>query len=239
MSVNGLTVSLVMPCRNEGGHLANLISEVPDFFDEIICVSNKSTDSTVAIGNELQEKMSKFKLLRDDRTADGIGYGYAHMTGIAAAKGEIIVCADADGTYPVEDTPRILRIMEDNDLSFVSGTRYPTKEIPFKLKFGVQALNVEIFLLYGYIIHDSLSGMWVFRRSEVSSLRLTEGDWNLSPQIKLNAKKYLKKHFAEVKVIQKIRHGETKQSYFKTGLHHFLWIAKNRFSRRNHIQLSD
>lgn len=239
MSVNGSTVSLVMPCRNEGGHLADLISEVPSFFDEIICVSNKSIDSTVAVGKNLQKRISRFRLLQDDRTADGIGYGYAHMTGIDAAKSEIIVCADSDGTYPVEEVPRILAIMRENNLSFVSATRYPTNDIPFKLKFGVQLLNMEMLLLYGYVIHDSLSGMWVFKKSVSKDLELTEGDWNFSPQIKLNAKKYLKEHFAEVKITQKIRRGETKQSYLKTGLHHFLWIAKNRFSQRKRLQPHD
>ena len=48
------TVSLVMPCRNEAEFLECLIDEVPDFFDEIICVSNKSTDDTVEVGLRLE-----------------------------------------------------------------------------------------------------------------------------------------------------------------------------------------
>jgi glycosyltransferase involved in cell wall biosynthesis len=178
-------------------------------------------------------------MLQDDRVAGGIGYGYAHMTGINAAEGDIVVCADADGTYPIEDTPRILDLMNRENLRFVSGTRYPTKDIPLKLKFGVQALNIEIMLLYGVLIRDSLSGMWIFQKNAIPELKLTEGDWNLSPQIKLNAKQYLGKQAAEVKIVQKTRHGETKQNYFKTGIRHFCWIAKNRFIKREGIQPHD
>ena len=237
--IDGHSVSLVMPCRNESGHLADLIEEIPDFYDEIICVSNKSTDETVQVGRQIEKKNKKFRLLIDNRSAKGIGYGFAHMTGIAAAKNEYIVCADSDGTYPIEVFPQILEHMNVRNLSFVSGSRYPDKEIPPKLQLGVKILNCEIALLYWFRIHDSLSGMWVFRRDIVPELHLTEGDWNLSPQIKLNAHKYLGKQFAEIKIKQKHRHGETKQSYFNTGMKHLIWIAKNRFIEPRNVQHAD
>lgn len=237
--LDGKTVSLVMPCRNEAAFLAQLIDEVPDFFDEIICVSNKSTDDTVEVGLRLEERVPRFKLLQDDRTANGIGYGYAHMTGINAAEGEIIVCADSDGTYPIEDVPQLWRTMQAKGIEFASCTRYPDKTIPFKLQLGVKVLNIEIAILYGLKIHDSLSGMWVFSKTVVDDLHLTEGDWNLSPQIKLNAYKALGARFKELKITQKVRNGETKQNYFETGMRHLLWILGNRFVKRKDIQPCD
>lgn len=227
--INGMTVSLVMPCRNEAGHLAQLVNGLPSFFDEIICVSNSSTDQTVDVGRQIEHDNERFILIEDDRSKGGIGYGFAHMTGIAAAKGDIVVCADSDGTYPVEEVPCILSEMERRHLWLASCSRYPDKNIPLRLQVGVKALNVEIALLYGFVLHDSLSGMWVFKRSISDKLRLTEGDWNLSPQIKINAYKYLGNHFGEVKIVQKSRQGETKQDYFRTGMRHVIWIFKNRF----------
>lgn len=47
--INGCSVSLVMPCRNESKYLAALVKDVPSFYDEILCVSNKSTDETVQV----------------------------------------------------------------------------------------------------------------------------------------------------------------------------------------------
>lgn len=231
MAIGTHTVSLVMPCRNEVAHLADLIREVPDFYDEIICVSNNSTDNTYETGLELEHEIPRLRMLRDDRVLDGIGYGFAHMTGISEAKGDIIVCADSDGTYPIDDAPTIVRFMDDEGVTFVSGCRYPDSSIPPMLRLGVTALNIEIRLLYGYPMHDSLSGMWVFRKSIVPELRLTEGDWNLSPQIKLNAIASQGHKFREVKIEQRVRHGETKQNYLKTGTRHMLWIARNRFRR--------
>lgn len=237
--IDGSTVSLVMPCRNEARHLAQMIASIPDFYDEIICVSNKSSDNTVEVGRQIECSNKRFKLLIDDRSASGIGYGYAHMTGINHSSGEIIVCADSDCTYPVEDVPRIIKIMGKRGLQFASCSRYPDQDIPFTLQMGVKILNLEMFLLYGVFIRDSLSGMWVFEREVVPYLHLTEGDWNLSPQIKLNAWKVLGRRFGEIKITQKNRLGETKQSYLKTGLGHLLWIFKNRFIQRSSVQPAD
>ncbi len=233
------SISLVMPCRNEASHLESLIMDVPDYYDEILLVSNKSTDDTVSVGKNLEDRIPRLHLIVDDRSADGIGYGYAHMTGIDAATGDIIVCADSDGTYPIDRVPDILHEMSRRRLSFASCTRYPDPSIPHALQLGVRTLNCEIAVLYGFHLHDSLSGMWVFKREVVPQLHLTQGDWNLSPQIKLNAHKYLGKRFGEVKITQKIRLGETKQSYVKTGLHHLFWILSNRFHEPQEIQKPD
>lgn len=232
MTVQSKTVSLVMPCRNECANLEIIFNGIPDFVDEIICVSNRSTDGTYEEGIELQKRYPKLRMLKDDRSINGIGYGFAHLTGLNAATGDIVVCSDADGTYPIEDTPRIMLEMGKRKLLAVSCSRYPDKNIPIKLQLGVKLLNLEIFLLYGYIIHDSLSGMWVFHREVIQELKLTAGDWNLSPQVKLNAKKYLHNQFAEIKILQKQRIGETKQNYFETGIRHVLWILKNRFKQQ-------
>jgi hypothetical protein len=92
-------------------------------------------------------------------------------------------------------------------------------------------LNWEIRFLYGIKIKDALSGMWIFRKSIKKELGLTMGDWNLSPQIKINAATNPAIKFAEHHVCQKNRQGKTKQDYFKTGFSHALWIFKNRFCK--------
>ena len=76
--LSGSTVSLVMPCRNEAKHLAQMVADIPDFYDEIICVSNKSSDDTVEVGREIERSNPRFEMLVDDRVASGIGYGFAN-----------------------------------------------------------------------------------------------------------------------------------------------------------------
>lgn len=226
-------ISLVLPCRNEGNHLREVLGRIPNYVDEILIVSNKSTDNTVKIARELSKKDNRVVALKDDRVLGGIGYGYAHMTGIYKATGDIIIGADGDGTYPLDAIKKIATYLLENKYDFISCNRYPLQDgvkIPFKLQLGVNFLNWEIRLLYNIPIKDTLSGMWFFKKTIRDDLKLTMGDWNLSPQIKINAATNKKIKFAEYSIAQDQRMGETKQNYFKTGFSHAFWIFKNRFA---------
>jgi len=216
-----------MPCRNESKHLEDVIKRVPSFVDEIIVVSNKSTDDTVQIAENLG-----VRVYEDNRTIGKIGYGFAHMTGIHAAKCDIIVGADSDGTYPVEQLDVIIDNMIDNNLQFLSCNRHPMlneTNIPFMLRFGVWSLNMEVRLLYWHKMQDMLSGMWLIDSSIKDKLNLRMGDWNLSPEIKINAARHPEINFAEYHIEQHQRLGETHQNYWVTGLRHMWWIFINRF----------
>jgi glycosyltransferase involved in cell wall biosynthesis len=220
-------ISVIMPCRNEGAHLSIVVKRIPSFVDEIIIVSNKSTDNTVKVGRKLG-----LKVYEDNRSIKGIGYGYAHMTGIKMATGDIIAGIDGDATYPIEDLNLVINKLIGQKLDFISCNRYPAQEstkIPAKLRMGVWILNTETRLLYGVKINDILSGMWVFKKEVKSELSLTMGDWNLSPQIKINAICNKNIKFSEYSIAQHSREGESKQRYFTTGLSHFLWILKNKY----------
>jgi len=223
------TITVCLPCRNEAKHLDKVIAKIPKYVDEIIVISNNSSDDTVAVAKKLG-----VKAFEDNRTIDGIGYGYAHITGINNATSDFIVGADGDATYPVENIDKVIDFIIKNNLDFVSCNRYPLQDgtkIPFKLKLGVWLLNTEVRVLYGKQIKDILSGMWVFKKEVRGDLQLTMGEWNLSPQIKINAAVNPDIKFAEYSIAQHQRLGESHQNYFKTGFSHALWIFKNRFSR--------
>lgn len=219
-------ITVCLPCRNEAAHLQEVIKRIPKFVDEIIVISNKSSDNTVEVAKKLG-----LTVIEENNTKKGIGYGYAHMAGIKKAKGDIIVGADGDATYPLENLSEIIDSFIDRKLDFVSCNRYPLREgtrIPLKLRLGVGVLNVETRILYGKKINDILSGMWVFNRDITDDLKLTEGDWNLSPQIKINAMTNTAIKFSEYSIGQHERMGESHQAHYKTGLSHLLWIFKNR-----------
>ena len=223
-------ISVCFPCRNEATNLAEVIGRLPDLVDEIIVVSNRSTDDTVAVAQSLG-----VKIVEDDRAIGGIGYGFAHMTAIELATGDLVVGVDADGTYPVERLDDALDHLIDRELDFVSCNRFPIREgttIAPKLRFGVWLLNTEVRLLYRLRINDILSGMWIMRREIVPQLDLSVGDWNLSPQIKLNAFTNDRVTAGEFGIVQHQRLGTSHQHYFKTGISHAWWILANRYRRR-------
>jgi glycosyltransferase involved in cell wall biosynthesis len=223
------SITVCLPCRNEASHLSEVIKRIPKFVDEVIVVSNKSTDNTIKVAEDMG-----IRVFEDNRTIGGIGYGFAHMTAIDNATGDIIVGADGDTTYPLENLRHIIDHMLDNEFDLLSCNRYPIQakgaKIPLKLRLGVWLLNTEVRLFYGLKINDVLSGMWLFRKSINKNLGLTMGDWNFSPQIKLNAALHTSIKFGEYNIAQYARKGHTHQNYFRTGLSHAIWILKNRFS---------
>lgn len=237
--IKGKTITLCLPCRNESSHLRQVIDRVPACVDEIIVISNKSTDNTLDVARAIGGRVIA---LEDNRTIKGIGYGFAHMTGVSSAKSDIIVGADGDATYPIENINNIVTYLLTHGLDFISCNRYPLTgetKIPFKLRLGVGILNIEIRLLYGFKIKDALSGMWVFRKEIKEDLNLTMGEWNLSPQIKINAATNPNIRFAEYSIAQHERLGETKQNYFKTGFAHAWWIFINSLGKEWSNPLSD
>jgi glycosyltransferase involved in cell wall biosynthesis len=227
MSYRGKKISIYFPCRNEENHLSDIIQKVPSFVDEIIIISNASTDNTVDRARELG-----LKVFEDNRKLNGIGYGFAHMTGMKYATGDIIITADGDGTYPVDQSAKMIDLILSDKYDFISGSRYPLIDgttIPFKLRLGVGTLNWEARLLYGYPFKDILSGMWVFSREARDNLNLEMGDWNMSPEIKIKAVQNPKVRFYEYPIPQNNRFGITKQNHLQTGFSHLFWILKYRF----------
>jgi glycosyltransferase involved in cell wall biosynthesis len=220
------TISVCFPCRNEGKHLLQVLRTVPSIVDEVIVITNATTDDSAAIA-----RSAGATVYEDNRTVRGIGYGFAHIMGMDKAKSDLIVGLDADGTYPVEGLEDMVDYLLDHDIDFLSCSRLERSKIPFKLKVGVGLLNLEVRLLYRRRLTDTLSGMWIFRHDVRPRLRLDQGDWNLSPQIKIEAATSPGMRFAEYPIVQGRRFGTSHQHYFQTGFSHARWIFLNRFSR--------
>lgn len=219
----------MLPCKNEARALGEVLSRIPKGIDEIIVVDNNSKDKT-----ENTAKAFGVKVIRETREKNGIGYGYSLATGIKKSTGDIIICMDGDGSYPINDIPKLVKIMDEKQLDFISCNRIPfknRKNMSSMRTFGVKVLNLVFWLLYGHKIHDSLSGMWVFNRKVINNISLFEGDWNFSLEIKLNAVRNPQIRFAEHPIFYHDRIFDiSKQNLLKTGIRHFLFLLKKKFS---------
>ena len=114
-----MIIKVIIPAFNEEKAIANVIKEIPKFVNEVIVVSNNSTDKTI----EVAQKAGATVLTENKR-----GYGYACLKGMdyvanQEVKPQIIVFLDGDySDYPEELTQLIRPIVED-DLDFVIGAR--------------------------------------------------------------------------------------------------------------------
>jgi len=109
-----------MPCLNEAETLASCIREAQQAFldgnieGEVVIADNGSSDGS----QQIATKQGACVVNVIDK-----GYGSALRGGIAGARGEFIVMADADGSYDFSHAPRILeKLREGYDL--VMGNRF-------------------------------------------------------------------------------------------------------------------
>ncbi len=228
--INNKSISLVIPAKNEEKNIKQTIKSAPSYIDEIIVVDNGSTDKTAQVA----EKAGAV-VISEPRKMNGVGYGYAHITGLSKAKGDFVFAADADDTYPLYQIKEIVHFMEKSDTDFVSCSRLPLKNkeaISRIRRLGIYVLNIEVMLLYQTPIRDILSGMWGVRKSVIPLLDLRMGDWNLSPEIKISALVSNNIQFAEYPIDHFVReHEPSKQQIFKTGFGHLFYILKRRFTQ--------
>jgi glycosyltransferase involved in cell wall biosynthesis len=226
--INGRTVTLVIPSLNEEEGVVATIQRAGQIqsYDEIVVVDGGSSDRTQANASALGAIVIP-QLVR--------GYGLAYKTGFLAAKGDFIVTGDADGTYPVELAPQLLATMDERGLDFVSCSRFPLQRWDSMERlntFGNRAISAWGSVIHAHYFRDLLSGMWIFRKSVLSELRLMTNGWNFSAEIKLEAAYKLGKRFAELHIPYQDRVGMTHNVRpFRIGGENCLFILYKRFSQ--------
>lgn len=112
-------IKVIIPAYNEEASIPLVIKAIPAIVNEVIVVSNTSTDNTEANAQNAGATV----LIEQQK-----GYGYACLKGMAYIsklneKPDIIVFLDGDySDYPEELTKIIAPIIED-DIDFVVGAR--------------------------------------------------------------------------------------------------------------------
>lgn len=222
-------ISLIIPCKNEEKIISETIKNVPKYVDEIIVVDNGSKDNSAKVAREVGAIVVK-----EDRKLNGVGYGFAHLSGIRHATGDYIFAMDADDTYPSYEIENIFEYMEENGLDVVSCNRLPLKNpsaISKTRRLGIYILNLEVLFLYRTYVRDILTGMWAIKREALPKLNLRMGDWNLSPEVKVSAITNKDIMFTEYHIDHFERENEpSKQSIWHTGVGHLIYILKRRFT---------
>lgn len=112
-----MAVSILIPCFNEMDALPQLRQKIVPVLDvlgaryggptrcELILIDDGSTDGTHAALVQALGDDPRVRVLLHERNQ---GLGAALRTGLAAARGELIVTTDADGTYDFAEIPGLL-----------------------------------------------------------------------------------------------------------------------------------
>ncbi|EQD27841.1 glycosyl transferase, group 2 family protein, partial [mine drainage metagenome] len=140
--------------------------------------------------------------------------------------------------YPVEEIPRYVRYVLDHRVDFLTGNRLAyldRKAMSTEHRIGNGILNLFLGIAYHrYLkgvadgtIADSQSGFWVFRRSVLARVALTQDGMAFSEEFKIEAL------LRDVKVVEvPIRYGERwgqpKLSSWQDGYRNLVFLLEKR-----------
>jgi glycosyltransferase involved in cell wall biosynthesis len=186
------TLSVVIPALNEEDGIQEIMDRVLSTRQalqvagidelELIVVDDGSTDATPQIVTATEGATLIVHPVNR-------GYGAALKTGYAAGRGELIGFLDADGTYPPEYFPELVKVGLAEDADIVIGSRMAgaDSEMPKVRRLGNIIFANLVSLISAQRITDSASGMRVFKKSILPRIYPLPDGLNLTPVMSTRA----------------------------------------------------
>jgi glycosyltransferase involved in cell wall biosynthesis len=155
----------VLPCRDEGPALADLLRRVPACF-EVIVVDNGSSDDTALVAEQLGARVVH------EPTP---GYGAAVHAGVLAARHEYIAVMDGDGSFDPGDLLPLLAEVATGAADLAVGRRRPVRAgvWPWHARAGNRAVLWWLRRRTGLPVRD-IAPLRVCRRDAVLALDLRD-----------------------------------------------------------------
>jgi SAM-dependent methyltransferase len=169
-SVQEPSTSIIVPCRNEAGHIRPLVESLPRLGpnSEFLFVEGNSTDDTEAVIKQviLERPDLPLRLLKQT----GRGKGDAVRLGFAQARGEILLILDSDMGVAPADMPKFVEALVRGKGDMVNGSRmvYPMdgKAMRFLNLLANKFFAVLFSWLLGQQVRDTLCGTKALYRED-------------------------------------------------------------------------
>jgi glycosyltransferase involved in cell wall biosynthesis len=188
-----MKLSVIIPVYNEVKNITEIIKRVQAtrLATEIIIVDDGSGDGT----SEILQKLDGKKKVRVLHQPKNQGKGAAVVTGLKAAKGEVILIQDADLEYDPRDYPALLKPIQEGVADVVYGSRFlgaAHRVTMFWHQLANQLLTLMTNILYDSILTDMETGYKVFRRQVIEGITIRAKRFNFEPEFtaKILKRKY-------------------------------------------------
>jgi dolichol-phosphate mannosyltransferase len=165
------TISIT-PVLNEEQRIGQIVREMSrDWVDEVLVVSDGSTDRTEAVARE-----NGAEVVVHPST---MGVGAAIRTGIhhAIERGcEAVVITSGSGKTRSSEVPRLLQALAGQKLDMAQGSRYTpggyAGNMPLQRRIGTRAYSAAFSVLAGRWVTDASSGFRAMRASFLADPRI-------------------------------------------------------------------
>jgi len=226
MSSEEPDITFIFPSKNEEKTIAEVIQKAQKAAQQLgltyeIIVPDNSTDATPQIARSLGAKVV---------TPDKHGYGYAYIYALRYARGKYIVMADADGTYDLEEAPKLLQPLLQDKADIVLGTRLKGKILPGAMPWlhryiGNPLLTFILNKFYGTNVSDAHTGFRAAKKQAIQKLNLNTPGMEFASELLAKAA-YLNLRITEVPITYHPRREGTqsKLNSFRDGWRHLKYL---------------
>jgi len=161
-------LAVVMGTYNEEEAIDTVLSDIEEITDgraEVVCVDS-SSDRTPEIAREHGATVIE---------QPPMGYGYAVREAVLTPDRPVVVTTDCDDTYPMEQLPEFLELINVGH-DVVSGDRlyHGAETMPGFNRLGNRLFALAASALMGERVHDTTTGMRAYRREVIESIEWTE-----------------------------------------------------------------
>jgi glycosyltransferase involved in cell wall biosynthesis len=213
-----------MPTLNEAENLRHVLPAIPGLVDELIIVDGESTDGTPDVVRQLRPDAV---ILREPRH----GKGCALRAGFAAARGDIFVMMDADGSMdPCDIVTFVAALQAGADVA--KGSRFlqggGSSDLTFLRSAGNFMLTQAVRVAFGGRYSDLCYGYMAFWRYVLPTF--VGGTDGFEVETFLNIRALAAGlRVVEVASYERARiHGQSKLRTFRDGSRVLLTIARER-----------
>ena len=229
--MNTPQLSIVIPAFNEAAHLAEVITALAHSLEqakidhEIYVVNNGSSDGTSDVIRGLHAKNPRILGIE---LAQNQQYGGGILAGLAAARGEVLGWAHADGQTDPGDIIRLYQRMRAEDRELGKAVRVLSFEP--RIRKMLSAAYYAIFQILFWIPYRDMYGTpKLLTRNALEKFSLESRDWFIDPEFVIKALRH-KMPILEIETTWHVRKsGGTKARLFLAGLEFFKNMLLYRF----------
>ncbi len=165
-------ISILIPAYEPNERLLALLAELKPHFRRLILVDDGSSPKTAPIFEQARGMVDVF--LRHEQNR---GKGAAIKTGLSALEpDEPVLTVDADGQHVKEDILAVAEAAASHPETFVLGVRKFDSKVPLRSRFGNWWTRIFFFLLTGFYVKDTQTGLRVIPPSLRERIRTLPGD---------------------------------------------------------------
>lgn len=209
-----MKIAVLIPCLNEEASVGKVVADsfkhLPSA--KVYVFDNGSNDSTSAVAAQAGATVIHCPLK---------GKGHVLRQAFQSVDADWYVMVDGDGTYPMHEAPRLLKMAQEFNYEMVMGSRllqaHPDAFRRFHY-FGNRLFTRITGIIFRYPVRDLLTGFRVFSRRFATEMNLLSKGFEIETEITIRA---IEQHlpFTEIDIpyTERVAGSSSKLKTFRDG----------------------